>query len=301
MTIVAVLGALTGLALWMAADAMLPVRPRLPAVLAALNSTTLPPSPAPTGATDTVPGWLTRLLGPALRGLRRAGVPGAGTLRDLALLDRDPAAHLAAQLVGGLAGLLAPAALVVLADLAGGHLGWQAPAGLALAGAGIGVLLPQARMRGQATQRRAELRHALSALLDLVVIALAGGAGVEQALTDASKVGSSWGMRRLRAAIDAAALARVPPWRTLGQLGLDTGVPQLRELASAVQLAGGEGARVRSSLTARANTLRARQAAELKAAAKAANQRMILPLMLLGLCYMAFLLYPAIEAVKTAL
>jgi Flp pilus assembly protein TadB len=301
MMLLAALGAATGLALWWAGDALLPAQPHLPPVLSALNSTATTPTPPVGGGQAPVQSWLARVVAPTLGWLRRAGLPRPATMRDLALLDRDPARYLTGQLAATLAGLLTPLALAVPAGLLGLHLGWRAPAGLALAAAAAAAALPRLSLHTEAARRRAELRHALSALLDLVVIALSGAAGVEQALTDASRIGSSWGMRRLRAAIDAAALARVPPWRTLHQLGADTGVPQLQELASAVHLAGGEGARVRATLTARAATLRARQAAELKGAAKAANQRMILPLMLLGLCYLIFLLYPAIEAVKASL
>jgi tight adherence protein C len=300
-TLIVVLGVLAAAGLWIALDALIPAKPRLSAVLAALNTTTLPAPAIPVGGSGQMPGWLVRLLGPGLRAAHRAGLPRPSTLQDLAVLDRDPATHLAAQLAGGLAGLLLPSALGVLAAGAGLPVGWQLPLWTGIAAAAAGMALPAVSLHTEAGKRRAELRHGLSALLDLVVIALAGGAGVEQALTDASRIGTSWAARRLRAAIDAAAFARVAPWRTLGQMGADTGIPQLRELASAVLLAGGEGARVRDSLTARAATLRARQAAELKADAKAANQRMVLPLMLLGLCYLLFLLFPAIEAVKASL
>jgi len=307
MTEIIILGVLAAAGVWIAADALIPARPRLSAVLTALNTTTTAPTgaPTPTGTTSVadqqLPGWLTRLLAPGLRAARRAGLPCPLTLRDLTVLDRDPAAHLATQLTGGLAGLLLPSAFGILANAAGLNVGWQLPLWTGLVCAALGAALPQVSLHSEAARRRADLRHGLSALLDLVVIALAGGAGVEQALTDASRIGDSWAARRLRATIDTAAFARVAPWRTLGELGADTGIPQLQELASAVLLAGGEGARVRDSLTARAATLRARQAAELKADAKAANQRMVFPLMLLGLGYLLFLLYPAIQAVKASL
>jgi tight adherence protein C len=310
MTEIIILGILAAAGVWIAVDALMPARPRLSAVLAALNTTASPiasptGAPTPTGTTSAadhqLPSWLTRLLAPGLQAARRAGLPRPSTLRDLAVLARAPAAHLATQLAGGLAGLLLPSAFGILATAAGLTIGWQLPLWTSLIGAALGAALPQVSLHSEAARRRADLRHGLSALLDLVVIALAGGAGVEQALTDASRIGNSWAAGRLRAAIDTAAFARVAPWRTLGQLGADTGIPQLQELASAVLLAGGEGARVRDSLTARAATLRARQAAELKADAKAANQRMVFPLMLLGLGYLLFLLYPAIQAVKASL
>ncbi|GAA5197422.1 hypothetical protein GCM10023322_68660 [Rugosimonospora acidiphila] len=297
-------GAGTGLALWLALDAVLPAQPRLGVVVAALNTTTVTAPAAPVGTGRPVPGWLARPLGPALRLLGRAGLPRPATLRDLALLDRDPAGYLAVQLGTAVAGLAAPALLSTLAAAAAGiQVNLELPLWAGLCAAAAGALLPQVALRAQAAKRRVELRHALSTLLDLVVICLAGGAGVEQALHDASRpiLGSSWGMRRLRGAIEAAHRAQVAPWRTLGQLGADTGVRQLQELAAAVMRAGRDGAPVGPSLTARADTLRTRQAADLKAHAKAANQRMVLPIMLMALAYVIFLFYPAVEAISAGL
>jgi Flp pilus assembly protein TadB len=300
MTLVVVLAVLAGLGLCVAVDALAPARPALSTVLAALNTTALP-EPAATARGEQLPGWLGRLLGPGLRAAHRAGLPRPSVLQDLALLDRDPATHLAGQLVGGLAGLLAPSALLALAAVAGAPVGWQLPLWTGLAGAVTGVVLPHLSVRSQAAKRRTELRHSLTVLLSLVATALAGAAGVEQAITDASRIGTNWGATRLRATIDAAAAARVAPWAALGRLGTDTGIPALRDLASAVLLAEREGASVADTLTVRAATLRARQAANLKAAAKSASQRMVLPLLLLGLGYLLFLLYPAIQAVKASL
>ena len=46
--------------------------------------------------------------------------------------------------------------------------------------------------RSKASERRRNFRHALGSFLDLVVISLAGGGGVESALTDASEIGRGW-------------------------------------------------------------------------------------------------------------
>ena len=54
-----------------------------------------------------------------------------------------------------------------------------------------------------AARRRADFRHALSAFLDLVVISLAAGAGVDGALDDASGIGHGWAFTQLRRALAA--------------------------------------------------------------------------------------------------
>lgn len=66
-----------------------------------------------------------------------------------------------------------------------------------------------------------------------------------------------------------------------------------------MSLAGTEGARIRDSLTIRAATLRAHQAAALEARANSATERMSMPVMLLAAAYMLFLLYPAVTAVDS--
>jgi Flp pilus assembly protein TadB len=137
--------------------------------------------------------------------------------------------------------------------------------------------------------------------LDLVVIALAGGGGVETALTDASSVGNGWAFGQLRHALDTARLARQPPWQALGRLGTDLGVPELSELAASVSLAGTEGAKVRASLGAKAASLRTHELAEAESAAQAATERMSLPVVLLFAGFLAFIGYPAIDHVLTGL
>ena len=54
----------------------------------------------------------------------------------------------------------------------------------------------------------ADFRYALSLFLDLVVIVLAGGGGVETALYDAANAGSGWAFGELRRALNAARLQR---------------------------------------------------------------------------------------------
>ena len=142
---------------------------------------------------------------------------------------------------------------------------------------------------------------ALAAYLDLIVISLAGGAGIEAALTYSAAAGHGWAFTRLRGALQAAQLTRRPPWQLLGQLGDDLGISELSELAASVTLAGTEGARVRASLAAKAAGLRARQLADAETAAQAATERMSLPLVLLFAGFLLLIGYPAVVHVLTSL
>jgi tight adherence protein C len=152
-----------------------------------------------------------------------------------------------------------------------------------------------------AQARRRDFRHALGAFLDLVVIALAGGSGVETALGDAAGVGAGWAYDQLRHALSAARLSRQPPWASLGQLGAELGIGELEELAASVGLAGTEGAKVRSSLAAKAASLRAHALAEAETDGQAATERMSLPVVLLFAAFLLFIGFPAVTRVLIGL
>lgn len=79
-------------------------------------------------------------------------------------------------------------------------------------------------MKGDAAAKRLqEFRYVLGVFLDLVVIDLAGGAGVESALADASSEGDGW---HLLASV-AVSTAPGTPGVALGQLGEELGVADL--------------------------------------------------------------------------
>ena len=132
---------------------------------------------------------------------------------------------------------------------------WRCPCGDRWCAVLAGFVLPDLGIHSEAEARRRDFRHALGSFLDLVVIALAGGGGVETALADAASVGEGWAFDELRHSLDAARLARDTPWSALERLGNELGVAELGELAASVGLAGAEGAKVRASLGAKAASL----------------------------------------------
>ena len=261
-----------------------------------------PPAAAPRIVTADAGGWAARAGRPAAGPLRALGLPGTAIRRDLAVLGRSPDRHLAEK---------AAAAVDRAAHRArcwqqcsswpGSASRWWCPSGPALALAAAGFLAPDLGVRAEAAARRADARHALSAFLDLATIALAGGAGIDQALTDAAADGDGWAFRQIRRALAASEAARTPPWDALAQLGAEIGVTDLAELAASVQLAGTEGARIRASLTAKAQALRTRQMSEAEAAAAAATERMSLPVVVLFAGFLLFLAFPAVAHVLTGL
>lgn len=291
------LGIGLGVGLWALAVWLFPPRPDLGTVLARITAV---PTPPPILAIGDA-GWAATIGRPCIAPLRALGLPGDRLTRDLAVIGRPVAAHLAEKAALTIAGLLLPALLHLLLALAGFSPGYQFPVLVGVVLAVGGFQLPDLQARAEATKARAGFRHALSAYLDLVWITLAGGAGVDSALNNSVQIGQGWAFAQLRRALDTARLTRTTPWTTLRQLGDELGITELSELAATVSLAGTEGARVRTSLAAKAATLRTHQLADAEGDAQAATERMSLPVMLLLLGFLAFIGYPALTQVLNGL
>ncbi len=296
-----VLGAGTGLGVWLVVRGLFPPRASLAEALARLRAV---PDTAPVLVPVAGGGVAARLGRPAAEvlGSLGAGWLAPGRIRqDLAVLDRSAERHLAEKVTLCLLGVLLVPALTALAGLDGVHVALVVPIwGALLLGVG-GLVVPDLGIHGDANRRRRDFRHALSSLLDLVVVALAGGGGVESALVDAAAVGSSWAFFTLRRALDQARLARQAPWAALWRLGAELGVDELSELAASVALAGSEGAKVRASLAAKAVPLRTHALAEAETKDQAASERMSLPVVLLFAGFLFFIGFPAVERVLQSL
>lgn len=300
MILALVCGAGLGAGLWLVVRGLYPPRPSLAQALADLRRL---PEPAP-AADVTEGGFAARAGRPLAAGLLRAG--GAWLVlppvrRDLAVLGRGVERHFAEKVTLALVGLLLVPAVTALLAVGGARLPLVVPVWGSLVLFAAGFVVPDLGIRADAARRRRDFRHALSSFLDLVVVALAGGGGVETALADAAGVGSGWAFDHLRRALDQARLARQAPWETLGRLGADLGIAELSELAASVALAGTEGAKVRASLTAKAVSLRTHALAEAETADQAASERMSLPVVCLFAGFLFFLGYPAVEKVLTSL
>lgn len=216
---------------------------------------------------------------------------------DLAVLDRSRERHAIEKLTTATAFLALPVLFAVV--LAAG--GVQPPLGFVLAaavlGPPLGFLLPDLTIRSQARARRDAFRHALSSYLDLVNVLLAGGAGVETALEAAADAGDGWSFDAIRAALTRSRTLRTSPWECFADLGQRIGVDELGELAASVQLAGQQGARIRSSLVAKAASLRSHQMARIEADAQSATERMGLPTVLMFVGFLVLLGYPAVQMI----
>lgn len=162
---------------------------------------------------------------------------------------------------------------------------------------GLCFLVPDLSLRERARTRRRELRHQLSAYLDLVGLHLSGGSGVERALTDSAAQGSAWGFMEIQRTLRQAQLANEPPWTALERLGQDLGSAELEELAAWLLLAGTSGSGVRSSLHIKARGLRERALNEAETQAQQATERMSLPVVLMFSGFLGLIGYPALAAI----
>ena len=299
MTAALLLGALAGLAAVSAYRALYPPVPPLEVVLRSLDGSRQLAPIAGSDRTDltsvvgrTFGAWLERIL-------ETLGVRLDRLEPDLRLIGSDLQRHLGTKVLLGLLGLLAPPLVGSMTALVGVTF-----SGVLTVGGGVvlGVaffFVPDLTLRSEADKRRRAFRHGLGSFLDLVVIGLAGGAGVESALRDAAAVGQGNSYDQLRRALDVTALTGETPWAALARLGEEVGVSELAELASSVSLAGTEGARVRDSLAAKARSLRDHALASAEADAQSATERMAFPVVLLFLGFMVLVGYPAVNAVLT--
>ena len=284
------LGAGLGLGVFLAGRALLVRRVPLAVALGALDRPRAAWS-QPAAEPETRTGARTVAV------LRRVGVDLDRLASDLRVTGRTQERHAVEKLAAAGAGAATPLvmAFVASAGRVSVPLGLVTAAALAFGGAGF--FLPDVLLRDAARARRAAFSTALSAYLDLVNVLLAGSAGTETALVAAAGAGDGWVFAKLRAALVRAEATRRSPWDVFAELGVELRVSDLHELAASVRLAGEQGARIRSSLAAKAASLRGQQLARVEASAQAVSERMAVPNVLMFLGFLAFAGYPAIVSI----
>ena len=134
-------------------------------------------------------------------------------------------------------------------------------------------------------------------LRDVVAILLAGGAGIEQALRDATSSGDSWPFATITRCLNDAALQGRSPWHTMSDTAERLGLDVLAELAAGMALAGESGARTRESLIARAASLRAHELHDVEAHAAASTEKMGAPVAFLVIGFVLLIGYPAFSTI----
>jgi tight adherence protein C len=271
----------------------------LPALMDAMNNV------APDGAEQTLratPPWrldqsLGRLLASQiqrrdLRGTISGIVAGSG--RTLGALCSEIT-------LGATVGTSIPILAWLVASAGGTQVSILVPiCGAVLLGV-CGATMPIVALARQNTKRRREERRVIGSFLDLVVLCLAGGMGVESALYAAAQVGQNDVSRRIARTLELARDSAASPWGALALLGEEMSLTELQEIAVAVGLAGTEGAQIRATLVAKAASVRQHELADAEAHANAATQRLFLPGVLLLLGFLLFIGFPAVERITSGI
>jgi pilus assembly protein TadC len=236
----------------------------------------------------------------AVRVMEATGLVDLGHLdQRLRAVGKPIEAHAYEKLVGGLAGLFLPLGFAAVLAVGGVSMspGWVAALAV---GFGVGGFMwPDLGLSERIERRRRDFRHSLSAYLDLVTIILAGGGGLETALQTSADLGEGWAFTEIRAALRKAQVTNRTPWDVFDELGQELGIDELRELAAAAHLAGDQGARIRASLAAKADSMRAAQTAAIEAQAEAATEKMLLPVVTLVVGMILFIGFGVVQAIST--
>lgn len=200
--------------------------------------------------------------------LGRRGVQLRRVRQDLAMVNRDLESFLVAAAMKSLLGLFAPIALFTLLTASGASPPPSSPIVFgAILAVGMAVLSVE-QLHREADDRRDELRRTLSTYLDLVAMAMAGGRGHPEALPMAAQIGDGWTFELLEDTVVGARDAGTTPWAALGELGERCDINELRDLSTALILVADNGARVRETLMARAESLRATRLTQAQEEAK---------------------------------
>lgn len=212
---------------------------------------------------------------------------------DLAILGRSRDRHLAAIGTCALAGGAGLAALALAAGVVGLHLSTLGPVIGAAVGSIGGAAIAGRSTVVEARREREAFVRGLSCWLELVALAQAGGMGVESALEASAEIADDPTFLRIRAALDRSRVGPMTPWTALAELGRRIGVAELEELAATLNLAGSEGARIRTSLVTKSASMRQRQMSSAEAEANATTERLFLPSIVMMIAFVMFLMYPA--------
>lgn len=211
---------------------------------------------------------------------------------DLALLGVSVEGYVAMRLAAGLIGLVAPPLLAAMAFALGLSLPIALPAVVSLAAGLLLFVSADQDVRRRAATARQEFRTILQRYMELVALERAANVGAVQALEEAGALGQSWVLQRINHALLKASLASQPPWDQLHALAAEIGVPPLRELADMMRASGEEGAAIYQRLLARSDALRTEIQTDARSAAEEGSERMIVPMSLLAVLFVAVVIYP---------
>lgn len=286
------LGAVTGAGFLLIIIGLAPGQPRLTSALARLDGADQPVrstvlADESFGLTQKVGAWASRrrLPGTTLR-LR-------ATDADLDLVAKSRTTLNGEKVIAAAAGFFWPPVASMAASLFGFSVPFAPPFAVGVL-AGVALwFVPDVQTRAAAGRARADFARAVSTYLELLAIERAAGAGASQAAIGAAEVARSWPFVRIAQALQRARWDGRPAWSALEDLGRDTEVHELRDVAEIMGQAGAHGSAVHEQLQGKARSMREAQLAVEVQNARAATARMWAIVPLTAAVYFAMLAFPA--------
>jgi len=215
---------------------------------------------------------------------------------ELRVIGRPPTVHIGYLVVAAILGLVAPSLVLALLSSVGiVSLGVAVPAALSLAGLLLAPAAVHSAAIADADEIRIDLRHQLSAYLDMMTMLLAGNTGHEGALEQAAAAGDGLLFRELRRRMREVSTTGRSLVTALAIVADDFDLAELDQVASAAALSAAEGAPVARTLAAKCATLRSTLAADDEAKARVRNDKVTPPLVGMALLFMALIIYPALN------
>lgn len=228
--------------------------------------------------------------------LARAGVRCERLRQDLVLAGQTFEEILGRKVLVGFGGLVFGLLSLVLLT----RFGLSFPPGtgaiVALAAGVGGFFVPDYEARVRAAQRRRQFHQALSVYLRWVALQMAGQVSPQGALPQAASVGAGWPLLAISNTLESARHNGEDPWSELGHLGARIGVVQLHDLAVLIGQVANDGARVRDTLAARADSMQAEALAAIEEQTAKRSQVMIGAQLLVAMGFMVFLGYPSLQS-----
>ncbi len=207
MTVALGLGALVGLGAVGIVYSLRPAPPSLQSIVEAMNGSRLTASTADMGSRSLVLG---RSLTSWLTTSDVTNHPWWEPVRQSLTITGERVEDVATKaLVGMGVGLVGPPLVwVVATQIVGVELSPVVPVAMAVIAVPAGACLPVVELQRRARDRRRHFRVVISSFIDLVVLGLAGGVGVEGALFAASQMSGDWAARRISRAASQGARQR---------------------------------------------------------------------------------------------
>ena len=289
--LVVAVGMLATLGVWLIFTGWRQPRPSLAASVRRINRTPAPIERLRSGETSDL---VVRLgeLGARSSFVRRR----LGSLSALRIIGRPLAVHVGYLVIGAIAGLVLPSLVLATLSFVGVvSLGVFVPMGLSLLAAALVPTIIHSSAIADADEIRIDLRHQLSAYLDMMTMLLAGNTGHEGALQQAAEAGDGLLFRRLRTRMREVATTGHSLVHALSLVADDFEMPELEQVASAAALSAAEGAPVAKTLAAKCSTLRSTLAADDEGKARVRNDKVTPPLVGMAVLFMALLIYPALN------